>query len=188
LQGQVDVNNIELREKVVLPDGAVLTQISFEEYVSRLAKENNISIQEAYRLEPNMNLASDDITYWNYSKEFTYRDNKNFSAELEATIKLYNRGSFREIKDVMGVGSRIASGRYKHSWIQTRAWSDPKEGSSKFPTTSVTLGASGYFEARVSMGGGLGMDIPGFSFQGDIHGESIYYSNTMNMEGTYRVY
>lgn len=192
LNTEIDISDIELGEIVVLPDGAVLSQISLAEYVSIISKEKNISLQEAYKLEAkerNMSLLSvNEIIYYKYSKIVTYSKNRNFSAKLVATIKVYSSGSFREIRDISGIGSRANSGIHTYEWDEMYAWSDPKEGSSGFPTTSITIGASGYFITAVSSSVGAGLDIPGFSVEATYGGMTYFYSDDLHLEGNYRVY
>lgn len=185
----IDISDIELKEKVVLPDGAVLTQISFDEYVSILSEEKGISLQDAYKLESRegIRLLAGETIYYKYSKVVEYYENRSYSAKLLATIKIYTSGSFREIRGISGVGSRPNSGTHDYDWIEVYSWTDPYD-SLDFPTTQVTIGATGYFEVRVSTTVGVGMDIPGFSAGVDYGGETIFTSNDVNLEGTYRVY
>lgn len=191
LEATVDISNIELGEKVVLPDGAVLTPITQEEYISRLAAEKNISFQKAYSMElkdSEYQILSGTTYYYDYVKRFTYSRNSSFKADLEATIKIYTDGSFRQIDDVLDVASRRAAGVYDNDWIETSAYSDPDQGSDEFPVTSVTLGAKGYFEVRTTFELNVSVDLPGFSAGGGSGGEFIYQSETMSMRSTYSVY
>lgn len=212
IQAKIDISGIELGGKVILPDGAILTPISKDEYVSTLAKEKNISIQEAYEMEKRDSeriLASkmekrdsksllesastlalqSSIIYYYYTKNVTYSGNQSYSATLQATLKLYNSGSFRDIEDVLAVSSRRNTGLYTYTWNQTSAYSDPGMGSSDFPTTSVSLFADGYFEIVTSVNlEASGEVVPGFSLGGSIGGNYIYDSETMYMEGYYSLY
>ncbi|AFK85131.1 MULTISPECIES: hypothetical protein [Thermoanaerobacterium] len=173
VQTKIDISNVKLGERIVLPDGSVLTPISKEEYISKLAKEKNISLQEAYKIESNT-IAAGSIYYYNYTKTFSYPKNSGFKAELVATLKLYSQGSFRQIEDVVAIGSKGVSGTHTFRWIQISAYSDPQMGSSKFPTTSVTLGANGYFEVLSQDSINTSVELPGFSFSYSTGNEYIY--------------
>lgn len=194
MEATIDISDIELGKKVVLPDGAILTPITQEEYLSRLAAEKNISLKEAYNMEAtslrvqSLFAPSSTTYYYDYVKTFSYSKNTTFKADLQATIKIYNSGSFRQIDDVITVSSRRRSGIYDYEWIETDAYSDPDRGSSEFPVISVTLGAKGYFEVRTSFSLDLSVDLPGFSAGGSSGGEFIYQSDTLSMRSTYRVY
>lgn len=199
VQGKIDISEAKLGGEIILPDGAKLTPISRDEYISILAKEKNISIQQAYEIETRssksylgtsalLSTTASPYYYYNYSKVFTYSKNSHFKAELVATLKVYSSGSFRQINDVMAISSRRYAGLYDYTWSQLTAWSDPQPGSSKFPTTSITLGASGYFEVSTSYSIDLSTDLPGFSVGGSSGGQHIYQSNTMFMSSSYSVY
>ncbi|MBU5677244.1 hypothetical protein KQI88_12550 [Alkaliphilus sp. MSJ-5] len=191
LEATVDISNIPLGQEVVLPDGAVLTPISEEEYMTRLAKDKNISLKEAYEMElKNLSsLRSSGNTFrYNYSKTFTYSRNSSFKADLEATLSIYTGGSFRQINEVLGVGTRRRSGLYDFDFIETYSYSDPLQGSSKFPVGTVHLGANGYFEVVVSGSVGGSIEVPGFTFEASVGQDAIWLSRTMSMDGSYSVY
>lgn len=191
-QGVVDISNIELDKNVTLSDGAVLTEISFDEYVSRLAKARSISLQEAYEIESrDISLMSrGEYKYYDYSRVFEYKYNKNFEGEVNATIKVYisSDTSFRQIEDVFGISSKRKSGLYVYTWTETSAWSDPREGSSQFPTLSVTIGVDGYFEVTITGSVGGSVDLPGFSVSGEYSWGNTYISRNVPVRATYRVY
>lgn len=188
METSIDISNIELGEIVTLPDGAVLTPISKEEYLSRLADEKNISLEEASRLESlNVN-NSRQLYYYDYSKTFSHPKNPNFSAILQATLKMWGSGMYRQIEDVMAISSKRNSGLYTYRWIQTDAYSDPREGSASFPTTSVTLGAKGYFEVTTTSSLDISGDLPGFSLSSSAGWEYVYESETLSMRSTYSLY
>lgn len=193
LSTTVDISDIELGEINVLSDGAILTPISQEEYVYRLADEKNISYEEAYELESQGNKARAAVTYYyDYSKVFPYAANTDFKAELQATLKIWSDANYRQIEDVLSVSSKRSSGVYNYSWVQTDAYSDPQAGSSSFPVTSVVLGAKGYFEVTTthSVSTSTGAELEGFSFtySSETTDEYHYISNTLSMRAAYSLY
>lgn len=189
ISSTINLADMELGEIIVLEDGAVLTPISQEEYIQRLAKEKGISIQEATSIEKNSAKNTTRVSYYyDYEKKFTYEENSQFKAQLEATIKIYSQGGdYRQIDEVLGVSSRGISGTSGYEWIETSAYSDPEGGD--FPTWKVTLGAKGYFKIvnEVSLGGSVEI-IPGFSVESSGSSSIIYTSETMNMRDTYSLY
>ncbi|MFA9397447.1 MAG: hypothetical protein ACERKV_04170 [Clostridiaceae bacterium] len=195
IQSKIDISQINLGEKIILPDGAILTPISKDEYVSKLANEKNISIWEANEMQSrttllslNYLMTSGTIYYYDYAKTFTYTGNSNFKADLEATLKIWSSGSFRSIENVLTIGSRRTSGIYNNDWIETAKFSDPQPNSSSFPVASVTLGANGYFQIKSTYNYSITGGIPGFSASSSVGGEYIFKSSTMNMRGYMSLY
>lgn len=112
ISAEIDMEDMKSQRIITLPDGATLTPISQDEYISILAIEENIPYTEAYFLEnPNTATPSRDGTtyYYNYSKNFTYSKNTNYKATLFATLKIWADGSYKQIENVTGVGSKIAA-------------------------------------------------------------------------------
>lgn len=185
-------DEIQLGKKIVLPDGAVLTPISKDEYVSKLAKEKNISIEEAYKLESeNISLygATSTISYVDYEKDFTYSGNSYFKATLLATIKIQKwQGGAAQIENVLSVSSQRKSGLYEYDWIETDSFSDPTENGSGYPVTSVVLTAKGYFEVTVDVSVEGSVNLPGFSIGGSVGTKDTYISKNMPMRSTFSVY
>lgn len=189
LDAVIDIDNIALGEKVILKDGAILTPISEQEYIRRLMEENEYSIVEARHIESQAkNMRSGTTYYYNYSKKFTHPKNSGCTAILEATLKIWADNSYKQIENVMGVGSRRNSGTYQAQWIETYHYSDPQQGSSSFPTTKIVLGASGYFRITSTYALNTSTQIPGFSLGSSSGGTYTYESTSLNMNATYSLY
>lgn len=189
----VDISSIELGKVNVLCDGAILTPISAKEYIQRLANEKNISYEEAYELENGERKERAVVTYYyDYSKVFPYTSNSDFKAVLQATLKIWSDGNYRQIEDVLSISSKRSSGLYNYSWIQTDVYSDPQPGSSGFPVTSVVIGAKGYFEVTMtySQETSIGGELKGFTFtySSSTTNEYHYISDTLSMRGNYSLY
>lgn len=191
MEAKLDISDLKLGGKIVLPDGAVLTPISRDDYASSLARELNISFQEATEMESTNLMRAATIYYYSYSKTYTYSSNKSFKADVQATIKISNSGSFRQIEDVISVSTRRTAGSGTHGarWIELDAYSDPDRGSSKFPSRTVVLGGSGYFEIVSTTSIDLSVDLKGFFSIGfSDTGGYIYESDTLDMLHTFDVY
>lgn len=75
---------------------------------------------------------------------------------------------------------------YNYDWEQLNTWSDPIGG--KYPTTGVTISATGRFVVRVGSSVGGGLNLPGFSLNASTSFEDIYYSDFMTIRYTYNLY
>lgn len=185
-------NEIMLGKKVVLPDGAVLTPISKDEYVSRLAKEKNISIEEAYELESadnSMSRSTSIESYIDYSKDFTYPGNSSFKSTLLATLKIKTwQGGAVQIQNVLSVSSQRKSGLYLYDWVQTDAFSDPTENGSGFPVTKAVLTAKGYFTVEVDTSVTGTVKLLGFSIDVTVGTVIKYISNNTVLRDTVNLY
>ncbi|WP_206752163.1 hypothetical protein [Desulfosporosinus fructosivorans] len=73
------------------------------------------------------------------------------------------------------------------TWTQMYTWSDPATGSSEFPTTSVTIGASGYYVRVVSNSVGFSGGA-GFTVTGETSSTTTYTSETQNLTYTWNLY
>jgi hypothetical protein len=191
----IDINKyydeIIAGEKIILPDGAILTPISKSEYISRLAKEKKITVEEAYELElDDAVLARNSmVSYVDYTKNFTYSENSNYNATLLATVKIRKwQGGAAQIENVLSVSSQRRSGLYEYRWIETDAFSDPVENSSSYPVTSVVLTAKGYFEVVVDISVEGSVNLPGFGVGGSVGSVITYISDNMVMRSTFSVY
>jgi len=183
--------------------------ITYDQYIKSLAESLNVSVEDAVKIDikqnelyerelqkrhpelfGNMKLINNNLmsysgttsgsyTYKTISKTQTYYRNGNFSASVNANLKIYTNGSFGEIVQVMGsVYSNRVSGLYSYQWIQLNSWHDPSGGS--YPTTAVTINATGYFTVQVQSG----VQIPGFS----ISGTDTWQSDNMSINYTYSLY
>lgn len=95
---------------------------------------------------------------------------------------------YKQINSILGVGSRRIAGNGNYDWIQMYPYSTPTNSSGTYPTTSVRIGATGYFEVRTTIGGSIGFSLEGFEFAGEMSGQDIYQSDTLYCESTYSLY
>lgn len=164
-----------------------------EKYEAKLKKRfpelfSNSSDEQNTLLRASATTASTGTySYVDISHTQVYDENPNYSASVEASFKIYNYGSFREIVNIMGsVGSRRISGLYNYTWEGTNHWDDPAGG--QYPTTSVVISAKGYFQVQVDSSVSVGFSLPGFDLGGSVGGTDTYLSETMSIYYTYRLY
>lgn len=151
-------------------------ELDYETYIKELAESKEISKEELLRLDEQQlyEVIIQNISYRNVTKTQKLHSNSNFSATLEAQLKLYSSGSFGQITDVMAITSRRQTGIGANTWEEMTAWYD-----GTLPSRNVTLQASGYFQVVTSSSFDFGVDAEFFSFGGSIGSESIYQSDTM---------
>ncbi len=183
----------------MIPGEETRIQLTYEEYIAKIAEINNIEIDEAIELDNAENLAfmkangitesqvepTVDYTYWGVSKRFVYSQRPIFTASCYATIKLAGFGSMYSIAGVNAVWSDGDRGEYVWWWNQTSAWYD------NVTPSKCDLGSSGYFNLEKPVGS------PNSGYEGFIYdyvtGSSPnytghYHSYPLQMVWTYRIH
>lgn len=153
----------------------------------KMLEESNDDILLARNLSSRAPYAG-TYSYVTVSKSQTYPKNRNFSASVAAEFKIYSYNSFREIVSLQGnVYSYRGNGMYSHTWEQVNSWEEAAGGT--YPTTSVTISATGLFNVVIDTSVGVNFDLPGFvdvSVGGG--GSNTYVSDPMSIRYTYRLY
>ncbi len=179
----IDLSKLELGEKIILEDGAILTPITVEEYAKVVENEKSIPIDETLRLEE-IAKSSSSIYYYTYTKQFSYPQNSGFKATMEATIKCSRVGVHTQIQAVYGLATRGSAGTYSYTWIQTAAFYDAPY----WPANNVKLFGRGYFEVNTALTGSISGGLPGFSVSASTTNNIIYRSDTLYMNGQFQAY
>ncbi|MPM26749.1 hypothetical protein SDC9_73254 [bioreactor metagenome] len=177
-----------------------IKEITRDQYVENLAKDQGITIQEADKIAEdrtekalekinkempqmkNVKSARSNIVWRQASWTQTYPKNKSFKAELIASFEVWTGGSFRQINSCT-VGSSLAAGQHKASWNQLTDWK-----TTSYPVTRATVGVTGKFMTTVTTGGNVGMSLPGFSVSGSGSTTKTFVSNSMTMQREWSVY
>lgn len=128
--------------------------------------------------EPGQERSVKDVEY---SKEFDFPDNSEFSCAINATIRTYSDfGHTRWIDEVVMMSTRRVSGRYSYEWIE-----EDKTSIISADKKSVKLMAMGHFSVTTSEEINASVELPGFSVGSSSGGTYLYLSNTMRPTGTY---
>lgn len=177
-----------------------IKEITREQYVENLAKNEGITINEAdrqvsertekaleeIRKSPEMQgenvKAAGNITWRQASWVQSYSKNTALKAEMDASFEIYTNLSFRQINSCT-VGSSLAAGKYTCSWKQSNSWK-----TTKYPVSAATVGVTGKFYTKVTQTGTGGVSLPGFTFSGFSATTKTYVSNSMTIQKQYRVY
>ncbi|WP_270607374.1 hypothetical protein [Bacillus mobilis] len=173
--------------------GVKIIDITREQYVKNVAKNENISYKEADKLVSARTAqslskinptaaASSNVVWRQASWTQTYSGNSSFKADLEGSFEIYSSGSFRQINSST-VGSSLSAGKYSATWAQSNSWK-----TTAYPTISVTLGVTGKFFTTVSNSGGVSGGIAGFSVSSTSTTSVTYVSNGMTIQREYSVY
>lgn len=177
----------------MIPTGSqVNVQISYDEYITLMAKANNLTKEEAIALDRkdtqvkvekinglDASVNATSTTYWKASKTFKYSGNSSYKTKLEATIKLVGSGSMYSIKEVSGVWTAPVSGLYTYVWHETNA------NSSGMTSAKVDLVGAGYFTVSSTVAVGATFSVPGFSGSVTSGTTVTVTSNTMQMVYTW---
>ena len=174
-------------------------QLTFEEVVLKKMKYDNISYEAAKEqlldeenrilTQIGMNeknaytnsMRSNFVQYVEYSKEFDFPDNSEFSCAINVTIRTYSDfGHTRWIDEVVMMSTRRVSGRYSYEWIE-----EDKTSIISADKKSVKLMAMGHFSVTTSKEINASVELPGFSVGSSSGGTYLYLSNTMRPTGTY---
>ncbi|QIB28017.1 hypothetical protein [Caloranaerobacter azorensis] len=189
----------------------VVKKLTYNEYIEKLANSLGVSVNEAIKIDQKENekyekelkrrfpklfnkvginiygVTRDDGHYTYYTITKTKWYNSDFAAYVGATFKIYVNGSFREFVSIKGkVFSERKEGVGNYDWNPLNSWDDPKGG--KYPTTSVTIGATGTFRTEIKRSQTVGIDFAGFSLQQTIGDTLIYISKPMTITYTYNLY
>ncbi|MGW6194441.1 hypothetical protein ACWFRC_28440 [Bacillus cereus] len=194
------VNNITQQQKPInllsneeIP-GVKIIDITREQYVKNVAKNENISYKEADKLvtaKTNQSLnklslngpASAPAVVWRQATwTQTYSGNSSFKADLEGSFEIYSSGSFRQINSST-VGSSLSAGKYSATWAPSNSWK-----TTEYPTNTVTLGVTGKFFTTVNNSGGVSGGIGGFSVSSTSSTSVTYVSNGMTIQREYSLY
>lgn len=175
------------------------TEISYDEYINRLAAEKNISREEAIEFDNqqnieilkdaksrNINQKQAGIVYKDLSFTKRYNKNTSFSYDTNLTVKLYGEYIYYQVEDVLGMSTRISSGFGSAEFIEEAAWAEPVNGS--FPTTDLHIYSRGYFQVTndASMSGGG--SIAGFEISGSVGSTTYQTSDSISLNTTWHPY
>lgn len=194
----------EISEKKYIEIVALEKNISIEKVKEMELQENKLLKEKLYEKIENGKLQEEFPNLKNYKKEDikklaasgyytyntisgtkTYDRNKSFKAEVNATLKIYNfnNTSVRQIAALQGsVSSKPVTGTHNYKWNQQSKWADPTGG--KYPTSKITIGASGYFSITTTAG--ISGGVPGFSVSGSTN--TYYTSDYINITRTFSCY
>ncbi len=202
--GMLEATN--LGDSVVLDDGAELTRVSRSDFISQIAAAQNVSVQKAEQIlitsqakKLENNSATQNSTsgfgkvqyyYFNYSKVFHLQNKTSnpYRAELVANLYLASDGQYVQIEDVEAVYTARVSGSYSYDWLPLAAYSNPKSGSSSFPTGQVDLFGDGQFKVVTAWSAGTAASLEGWGFNVSGGGNTIWYSQRLPMQGHYQCY
>lgn len=184
----VDLN---LNESIVLDDGAVITRISFSDYLNETARNNGTTLSEA-KIEnesTEMSTASSGGSYYyNYAQVFGLDGTTtcSFKAQLQATLKITAVNSYAQIDNVSAVYTTPVAGSYSYQWIQSAAYSDSNTGT--FPTGKVNLFGDGYFTVQTQTSTEGSVSLSGLGFSRSLSTSTFWTSQTLHMRGSYQCY
>ncbi len=173
---------------------------TYEEYIKDLAKQKNVSIEEAVILDKsdtketlyNNGVSLDSvgtIIYRTVKVDGSLEENDNFSARLITKLKIYAEYSYRQIENVIYQDIQmISGGGYNTTLVSEVCSSDPKADSSEFPVSEIYLTGAAQFQIALVSSTGGGISIPGFSL--DHSGTDTYYylSDTLDFVYFYNLY
>jgi hypothetical protein len=108
---------------------------------------------------------------------------------LITRLKIWVLNSFRQIEDViMQDIQQVSGGGYNSSIISEVCGTDPSAGSDDFPVIEINLTGACQFGVEWESSSGLGIEIPGFSYDYTVGNIWYYYSDTLYFNTDYRIY
>ncbi|GEM_PF-5228176 len=165
---------------------------TYKEYIKDLAENKNISIEEAIMLDKitgNKTLLNGIVQYTEIEVEDSLEDNDDFSAVLITQLKVRSDHSWAQIEAVMYQDIQKRSGGGYSTQIISEAYAtDPSKDSSEFPVSEIYMSGTCQFQITVGSSIGMGLDVPGFSFEYSAGGNYYYYSDPLYLESYYDVY
>lgn len=167
----------EAKAELLIEEERILTELAQNQ------KRRFLSNKSIEQLKTELN-ARDVIDYYNYAQTFSYSQNKNFKAQLEALIVIVDDYSNHKFIDrVDWIYTRRIAGEYDFDWIEKAALSTIAVGKK-----SVRLAADGYFTTSKDVSGGGGFELPGFTFETSIGNTITLMSDTVHVAYNYTVY
>lgn len=183
-----EVTSLAINESFVLDDGAVLTRISYDEYVRETAIYNGVTENEVIDSEPARAQPNGGSYYYGYTKTQALDSNGWFNATLVATLRLYAYNGYGQIEGISDIKTRIASGLYLCKWEHGGASSTPAENGSGFPCGRVDIVGNGHFYFDVSLNYTQQQTVEGCGFTAG-GGAGVYWtSREMWIFGGYQCY
>lgn len=168
-----DLKNLKFNDSLTLEDGAILTQITYEEFFEKLAdnEENEVKSESTEKT------LTDDETYnyYYYKKVFGLdgSDECEFKAQLDAVFILDDSNSIAQIEDVLPISTRLVSGPRNCEWVQMSVDRFPALKNNDSPLEKVEFLGSGYFDVK-------------FEFPYDLLTTCGWTSPTLFMVGRYQ--
>lgn len=185
-----ELADLAMNDSLVLDDGAVLTRITYDEYVSETATYNGITDNEVIKNEPVLpQSGSGAYYYYGFTKTQALDKNNWFKATLVATLRLYVYNSYAQIEGISGISTKLASGLYLCKWQQQSVSSYPDENdSTSFPCGRIDIMGDGYFyvEPNISVSEQATLEGCGFTIGA---APTLYWTSPeLFLRGSYQCY
>lgn len=158
-----DLKNLKLDDSLTLEDGAILTKITYEEYLKMLTDNKEINSDNAKLESFEIALTYDEAySYYYYKKVFPLdgSDECDFKAQLGAMLILDDSNSYAQIVDAFPIKTHLVTGPNNCEWVQSAVDSFPALGNNDSPMEKVELFGRGYFQVKYSFPFEFGWNSP----------------------------
>ncbi len=148
-----DLKNLKLNDSITLEDRAILTKITYEECLRKLADNKDIYSDKVKSESTEKTLIDNETYSYYYYKKVFGLDGSNeceFQAQLDAILILDDTNSSAQIEDALPINTRLVSGTYNCKWVQSAVVRSPVLENNNSPMEKVEFLGRGYFQVNYS--------------------------------------